>query len=74
MAIVGLTGATAIDTKDATVTGRFAEPLIAPDVAVIVLVPTDIPVAKPDAVIVATVVALEVQFTKEVTSFFVPSE
>ena len=55
MAIDGFTGVTAIDCRVAAVTVRVVEPLIAPDVALIVEVPTPAPVARPAALMVAVV-------------------
>jgi hypothetical protein len=46
-------GVTAIETRVAT-TARFVEPLIEPEVAMIVVLPVPVPVAKPALVIVAT--------------------
>jgi hypothetical protein len=59
VAIDGLPGVTAIDCKVAAVTVSTVDPLTAPSVALIVLVPTPAPVAKPAAVIVATEVVAE---------------
>jgi hypothetical protein len=56
LAIDGFTGVTAIDCRVAAVTVRVVEPLIAPDVALIVEVPTPAPLASPEALIVAVVV------------------
>ena len=56
LAIDGFAGVTAIDCRVAAVTVRVVEPLIAPDVALIVEVPTPAPVARPAALIVAVVV------------------
>jgi hypothetical protein len=57
LAIDGLAGVTAIDWRVAAVTVRTVDPTIAPEVALIVLVPTDIAVASPAVVIIAFVVA-----------------
>ncbi|HXO06277.1 MAG TPA: hypothetical protein VN884_11680 [Candidatus Sulfotelmatobacter sp.] len=59
IAIVGFAGVTAIDTSVGAVTVSVVEPLMAPEVALIVLVPAATPVANPPAVIVATVVVDE---------------
>jgi hypothetical protein len=66
--IDGFAGVTAIDTSvgAVTVTVRVVEPLIAPEVACILLVPAATPVANPPAVIVATPVVCEVQVTEPV--------
>ena len=56
LAIDGFGGVTAIDCSVAAVTVRVVEPLIAPDVALIVEVPTPAPLASPEALIVAVVV------------------
>jgi hypothetical protein len=56
LAIDGFAGVTAIDCSVAAVTVRTVEPLIPPDVALIVEVPTPAPVARPAALIVAVVV------------------
>jgi hypothetical protein len=56
LVIEGFAGVTAIDCSVAAVMVRTVEPLIAPDVALIVEVPTPAPVASPDALIVAVVV------------------
>src|ERR1700722_16780689 len=52
--IVGFAGVTAMDCNVAVVTVSTVEPLTVPRVALIELVPTPAPVAKPPAVIVAT--------------------
>src|SRR5271163_1264337 len=53
LVIEGFAGVTAMDCSVAAVTVRTVEPLIAPDVALIVEVPTPAPVASPDVLIVA---------------------
>jgi len=63
LAIVGFTGATAIDCRVAAVTVSRVLPLTDPEVAVIVEVPTPAPDAKPEALMVATDVVAEVQVT-----------
>src|SRR5271154_1854511 len=63
LVIEGFAGVTAIDCSVADVTVRTVEPLIAPDVALIVEVPTPAPVASPDVLIVAAVVVAELHVT-----------
>jgi hypothetical protein len=53
LAIDGLAGVTAIDCRVAAVTVSTVEPTADPDVALMVLVPTPAPVAKPPVVMVA---------------------
>src|ERR1700735_2504679 len=60
----GFAGVTAIDTSVAAVTVRVVEPLIAPETALIVLVPGATPVAIPPVVMVATPVVAELQVTE----------
>jgi hypothetical protein len=67
-------GVTAIELKGAAVTVRVAEPDLVPDVAVIVAVPADTPVATPGDATVANEVLPEVQVTLELISTVVPSE
>src|SRR5579871_2865800 len=64
--IDGFAGVTAIDFSVAAVTVNVVDPLIAPDVALIVLVPTATPVAKPPVVIVAVEVVPEAHVTDPV--------
>ena len=64
--IEGLAGVTAIDTNVAAVTVSVVEPLIEPEVAVIVVLPCVEPVASPAALIVATLVVPELHVTVEV--------
>jgi hypothetical protein len=61
-AIEGFAGVTAIDTRvgAVAVTVRVVVPLMAPEAALIVLVPAATPVANPPALIVATLVVCEV--------------
>src|SRR6202522_2509201 len=73
LAIDGFGGVTAIDCNVAAVTVRVVEPLIAPDVALIVEVPTPTPVARPTALIVAVVVVPELHVTVLVKFCVVPS-
>ncbi len=61
--IEGLAGVTAIDTKVAAVTVSAVEPLIEPEVAVIVVLPCAALVANPAAPIVATLVVPELHVT-----------
>ena len=71
-AVVELAGVTAIETKLALVTVSDAEPLMEPDVAVMVVVPVPTPVAKPELSTVATDVAGADQVT-DVKSCVLPS-
>jgi hypothetical protein len=73
LAIEGFAGVTAIDCSVAAVTVRTVEPLIPPDVALIVEVPTPAPVARPAALIVAVVVVPELHVTVLVRFCVVPS-
>src|ERR1019366_2589416 len=66
LAIEGFAGVTAIDCSVAGVTVNTVEPLIAPEVALIVLVPTATPLARPPAAMVATVVVPDAQVTEAV--------
>jgi hypothetical protein len=66
-------GVTPIDTSTGAVTVNTVDPLIAPDVAVIVEFPTPAPVARPALVIVAVAVVLELQVTELVRFSVVPS-
>jgi hypothetical protein len=70
---VGFEGVTAIDWSVAAVTVSVAEPFIVPDVALMVEVPTPAPVARPAAVIVATVVVPELHVAVLVRFWVVPS-
>ena len=72
--IEGVAGVTVMDVRTAAVTVRDAVPVIAPEVAVIVEVPTATPVARPPLLMVAVAVELEVQVTAEVMSAVEPSE
>lgn len=54
MAMLGLAGITAIETRAALVTVSEVEPLTAPDVAVMVAVPGPVLVARPEALTEAT--------------------
>jgi len=72
LAIEAFAGVIVIETRAAELTVKEAVPLIVPEVAVIVGVPTAEPVAKPPAVMVAPVV--ELQVTELVKVWVVPSE
>jgi hypothetical protein len=63
LATVGFAGVTATDCSAAAVTVNTVEPLTAPNVALIVLVPTPTPVANPPALIVATEVVADAHVT-----------
>ena len=58
-----MAGVTARETRVAAVTFNVAVPVMLPDLAEMVEVPTPAPVARPPAVIVATVVVPELQAT-----------
>jgi hypothetical protein len=73
LVIEGFAGVTTIDCSVAAVTVRTVEPLIAPDVALIVDVPTPAPVARPAVVIVAVVVVPELHVTVLVKFCVLPS-
>ena len=73
LVIDGFAGVTTIDCNVAAVTVSTVEPEIAPDVALIVEVPTPAPVARPAAVIVATGVVPELHVTVLVRFCVVPS-
>jgi hypothetical protein len=65
---------TATDCRDAPDdTVRFVDPLVAPDAALIVEVPTPTAVASPDVDMVATVVVAELHVAVLVRFFVVPS-
>jgi hypothetical protein len=72
MANNGLAGVTAIETSTACPTLSVAEPLIEPDVAVMVAVPTPCPLANPPLPMLATVED-EFQVTELVRSRALPS-
>lgn len=67
-AIERLGAVTAIDKSVAAVTVKFADPLTAPEVALILLVPAPAAVTNPPAVIVATLAVCELQVTEAVRS------
>lgn len=66
MGIEGLVGVTAIDTRVGGVTVSVVDPLIPPNAALIPDAPAVTPVARPLGAMVATLVLLELQATKEV--------
>jgi hypothetical protein len=72
--MVGFAGVTAIETSVGAVTVKVADPLIAPDTALMLLVPTPTAVAIPPEVIVATLVVSELQVTVLVMFCVEPSE
>ena len=65
--IDGFVGVTAIDCSVAAVTVNVVEPTTGPSVALMLLVPPPTPVARPPAVIVATVVVPDNHVTVPVT-------
>ena len=69
----GLAGVTAIETKVGAVTVRTVDPLIVPEVAVIVVNPALSPLARPPEATVATLGVEELQVTEEVMSRVLPS-
>ena len=71
-AIEGLAGVTAMETRVAAVTVRLVEPLIDPEVALIMVLPAATAVARP-ALTVATEGALEVQAAELVRFWWLPS-
>ena len=73
LAIEELAGVTAMDTRAGGITVRFVEPLIAPEVAEIVVVPAPAPVAKPVLLMVAAAVFVELQLTELVRFCVLPS-
>ena len=66
-------GVIAIDCKVAPPTVNVVEPVIAPDVALIEVEPGPMPVASPDALIVATAPDEALQETDPVIAFVLPS-
>jgi hypothetical protein len=70
----GADGVTAMETRVGAVTVRRVDPLIAPEVAVIVVVPAATLVANPAELMVATLVPVEVQVTELVRLAVVPLE
>jgi hypothetical protein len=72
MAKDALAGVTAMETSTACPTFSVAEPLIEPDVALMIAVPTPCPLANPPPAILATVED-ELQVTELVRSCALPS-
>ncbi len=72
--MLGLAGVTAIDCNAAAVTVKVVLPEIVPDVAVTFDAPVVTPVARPEALTVATAVLDDVQVTVAVIFCDVPSE
>ena len=70
----GLEGVTAMDVRVGAVTIKSAEPLIVPEVAVIVELPAATAVANPAELMVAALVAEEVQVAELVRFAVVPLE
>ncbi len=68
----GLAGVTAMETRVGAVTVRTVDPLIVPEVAVIVVVPAATVVANPAELMVAALVAEEVQMAELVRLAVVP--
>ena len=62
--IDGLAGVTAIEVKVAAVTVNVVDPVIDPDVAVMVVVPAATLEARPELLMLATLVAEEFQVTE----------
>jgi hypothetical protein len=73
LAIDALPGLTAIDTRTGAVTPKLADPLIDPEVAVIVVLPGVTLVAYPAAPIVATAETDDAQLADCVKSCVLPS-
>jgi hypothetical protein len=72
--MLGLGGVTARDNRVAEFTVRVVLPEIPPEVAVMVVVPTETPMARPVLSIVATDVSDQPQVTCVVISWLVPLE
>ena len=70
--IKGLEGVTAIETRAGAVTVKTADPLTVPEVAVIVVMPAATELAKPAELMVAALIAEEVQVTELVMLAVVP--
>jgi hypothetical protein len=64
LTMLGFAGVTARETSVAAVTVNTVEPPIAPEVALMALVPTPTPVASPPAAIVAAAGVADVQVTE----------
>jgi hypothetical protein len=73
LVVDGFEGVTAMDWSVAAITVSVAKPFIVPDVALMVEVPTPAPVARPAAVMVATVVVPELHAAVLVRFWVVPS-
>ena len=67
-------GVTEIEVSDAAVTTRLAVPVMAAEVAVMVALPGDTAVARPDVLTVALAAAELLQVTVPLRSCVVPSE
>ena len=67
-------GVTAIETSAGWLTASAADPVIEPELAVIVAFPIPVPVANPVVSMLATPGAEEVQLTELVRSCVLPSE
>ena len=72
--MVGLAGVTVMEDKVAEVTVRVVFPAILPEVAMMVVPPAAMAVARPLLLMVATVGVDELQVTWVVISWMVPSE
>ena len=68
----GLAGVTAMETRAGAVTVKTVEPLMVPEVAVIIAVPAATEVANPAELMVAALVAEEVQLAELVRLAVVP--
>jgi hypothetical protein len=73
LAIDGLAGVTAIETRVAAVTVSVVDPVTLPEVAVMVVVPTPVDVANPAFEIVATPAAEELHVAVPVRFCVLPS-
>ena len=74
MAIEGEAGVTAIETRVAAVTVMVVDPVTLPELALMVVVPTPMALARPPGEIVATVPTEELQLTVVVRFCVLPSE
>ena len=74
LAIEGEAGVTAIETRVAGVTVMVVDPVTMPAVALMVVVPTPVALAKPPAEMVATLATEELQVTDAVRFCVLPSE
>ena len=72
--IEGAAGVTAIETRAAVVTVMVVDPVTVPEVALMLVVPTPVALARPPAEIVATAGAEELQVTDAVRFCVLPSE